>query len=200
VVQLLTWFNVKGIRASEQVLETRTPIKSATFITLSIVLALLCVEQFIAAIMIAPAHSVARQMSPERGYIAGAGMSLYLVGIGVQGIVCVCMATLTILWQYNSLERLRDTPHAHLRLCDSRHLALHLSLGMILMRTCYRLLELSGFLGGDSPLAHIEGLFYGLEVTPMLIALGVWLLVDTDMSLTSKEESYKYHEVGVSSL
>lgn len=97
------------------------------------------------------------------------GIQLYLTGIALQGLGIIYTLLVLIQATYRNVFN-RDIQH------NSILYALLSSLTLILLRTTYRLIELSAFFTGSMRfLAHSEVYFNALECAPVLLALGVWL-------------------------
>ncbi|KAH7070242.1 hypothetical protein FB567DRAFT_216965 [Paraphoma chrysanthemicola] len=176
---------------------------------LFIVIPLLAVEQLIASILIAPKH----RPSPSRQDTSTAilGLKLYLVGIGIQGIIVISTIFLALVLHRRNRDREIETYEVKEREssddCRSLHTwrlavyALLFSLAAIATRITYRLVELSGIFTGYLPvLIHKEIFFYTLECLPVLAAVGVWTCVDgsclEDWSSTSTAVGADgYHEI-----
>jgi hypothetical protein len=124
------------------------------------------------------------------------GVQFYLVGIGLQGLVMVYVLALTVALQKK--DDGRDTKRfQHTTITYT----LIISLVALLMRTAYRLVELSAFSTGYLQfLAHCEVYFYAFECMPVLTALGIWMLVgSTEVFLgSSTRGAYGYHELRMS--
>jgi hypothetical protein len=168
---------------------------------LHIVVPVLAFEQLIASVLIAPK----RRPSPSRKSTDHAmlGLQLYLGGIGVQELVVLYILALAIVL----LKRFKDrenqrTVEPSSQAWRSIPDALVFSLATLFTRIAYRLTELSGFFTGYMLfLAHHEVFFYTLECLPVLAALGVWSVVDTEVlldehsSTSSFVDGYDYHEL-----
>lgn len=172
---------------------------------LAVAVAALAVEQLIASVLIAPKN--------PKGFndTALLGLKLYVVGIGIQAVIVVYALALAATCHRNlqnskgaqdpraMMTSSQDQPSAQWR---SASYALLFSLGAILTRTAYRLVELSGLLVGRfQVLAHHEVFFYTLECLPVLAALAVWVVTDARgvldqcPSAGTSAAAYSYHAV-----
>jgi hypothetical protein len=173
---------------------------------LAVVLPILTLEQFIASILIAPKHkSSASRKSPTTAIL---GLKLYLLGIGIQELLVGC--TIILAAKINMKIGRSKTEHQHIKSSGDMPLkwrsishALLFSLAAIAIRIAYRLVELSGiFTRYLLVLMHNEVFFYTLECLPVLAALGIWMLVNTQDLLNEQllhsapGDAYSYHEVG----
>jgi len=175
---------------------------------LLVILPLLAIEQLIASLLIVPKH----QPSYSRGAsdTAMLGLRLYLVGIGIQEVIVVYTSALTVILhrsltnrevEKNQTTTTDPSDQASKRWRSILH-ALLFSLGAISTRIFYRLVELSGFFTGYLlVLAHNEVFFYTFECLPVLTALGVWAMVDTEDLLgeqtleSTPVGDYRYYRV-----
>lgn len=169
-------------------------------------IAVLTVEQLIASVLIAPKNS--------RGFNGTAilGLKLYLVGIGIQAVIVLYTLALAAT-SHRNLQDSKETQDSQEMVTSSHDqssaqwrpvfYALLFSLGAILTRTAYRLVELSGLLVGHfQVLAHHEVFFYTLECLPVLAALAIWVVTDARDVLdqsplpSTSTAAYSYHAVG----
>jgi hypothetical protein len=169
---------------------------------LLVAIPLLAVEQLIASVLIAPKRPPSNT--------ATLGLQLYLLGIGIQEVIVVYTSVLAVILHRKLTAREAPNPQAITNdpsdsastKWRSISYALLFSLGAILARIAYRLIELSGlFLGYMQFLAHNEVFFYTLECLPVLAAVGVWAIVDTELLLDQQYSdrtpvgAYRYYEV-----
>jgi hypothetical protein len=169
---------------------------------------LLAIEQVVASALIAPKHRPSSFGRHQDN--AMLGLQLYLVGIGIHEVIVAYTSALSVMLhrRLTTTEiKGQQTPAIDL----SKHAltrwrplscALLFSLGAIFTRIAYRLVELSGlFTGFLLGLAHYEVFFYTFECLPVLAALGVWAIVDTEGLLDhgppigTLTGPYSYHEV-----
>jgi hypothetical protein len=175
---------------------------------LVVVVPFLVVEQVVASMPIAPKHRPSS--SNQHHDTAMLGLQLYLVGIGIQEVIAAyTFALAVILHRRLTTTEVKgqhttviDLPNHALTRWRSLSCTLLLSLGAIFTRIAYRLVELSGlFTGFLLGLAHYEVFFYTFECLPVLAALGVWAIVDTEglldhgPSIGTLTGPYSYHEV-----
>jgi hypothetical protein len=161
---------------------------------LIVAIPLLAVEQLCASMLIAPKHRPSHfNNTPNHAML---GVQLYLVGIGLQGLLMVYALALTVALQKKDAGR--DTK-------DPQHTittyTLIISLVSLLMRTVYRLVELSAFFTGYMQfLAHSEVYFYAFECMPVLTALGIWMLMGSNEIFlgSSSRGVYGYQELRMS--
>ncbi|KAH7078112.1 hypothetical protein BKA63DRAFT_279754 [Paraphoma chrysanthemicola] len=176
---------------------------------LFIVVPLLAAEQFIASILIAPKH----RPSPSRRSTSTAllGLKLYIIGIGIQGVIVVGTILLALVLNRRNRDREPEVYEVksressdECRLLPTWHsasFALLFSLAAIATRITYRVVELSGIFTGYLPvLIHKEVFFYTFECLPVLAAVGVWTCVDGDFlgdwsSISAAVGSHGYHEI-----
>jgi hypothetical protein len=171
---------------------------------LIVIVPLLALEQLVASILIAPKrHPSSSRNTTDHAML---GLQLYLGGIGIQEVVVVYTLALAIILLRKSKDR--ENQSARRMTMDpwtkqrSISYALIFSLVALSTRIAYRLVELSGiFTGYLHFLAHNEVFFYTLECLPVLAALGVWTVVNTDALLdehgsrSSSVAAYDYHEL-----
>jgi hypothetical protein len=175
---------------------------------LLVVIPLLAVEQLIASVLIVPKHRPSP--SKEASKTAMLGLQLYLVGIGIQEVIVLYTSVLAVILHRKLTNK--EIPNPQAMTTDpfdqaspkwrSISYALLFSLGALTTRIAYRLVELSGFFTGHLlMLAHHEVFFYTLECLPVLAALGVWAVVDTEGLLDQRSSgskfvgAYSYHEI-----
>ena len=190
--------------------ETSAGISSPTLYVFMITFPPLTLVFLIAAILIAPKHLP----SPERGppsSTAMLGIKLYLGGLGIQFIMLLAALILATLLHKKTIEN-RPPPSLQMERAETGgeqgkklrkvSYALLFSLLAIDTRTVYRLVELSAFFTGFAKdLAHHEVYFYALECAPVLAAVGVWTVVDTQClflegsDVTRTRPEYVYQEV-----
>jgi hypothetical protein len=177
---------------------------------LAVVLPLLTLEQFIASVLIAPKHNPSTsRKSPDTAML---GLKLYLLGICIQELLVGYTIFLAVKISKHTGGRKVDYPLSNLSNdvqpeWRSISYALIFSLAAIAIRIAYRLIELSGiFTGYLLILMHNEVFFYTLECLPVLAAIGIWTLVDTQNLLneqfsdSASGDAYSYYEVGRESL
>lgn len=161
--------------------------------SLALAIILLSIEQLVASVMIAPKHR--KSFSVHSPNNAMFGVELYLGGIGVQFLVMVYTLALTIALHKKITDR--DT-RGRQRITVLT--ILMFSLVSLLARTIYRLIELSSFSTGYLLfLAHSEVYFYACDCSPVLIALGIWLVARIDDLSTDylPDNCYNYQELHV---
>lgn len=154
--------------------------------SLAVVITLLAVEQLAASVLIAPKGN-----SSDHAML---GVELYLGGIGLQGLVMITTLALAIALRKKLTDRANKSSRPVTIL-----VSLTFSLVFLLVRTTYRLFELSAFFTGHLQfLAHSEVYFYAFECLPVLIALGIWLFVEVDeLSAYPPDDNHTYHELHV---
>jgi hypothetical protein len=175
---------------------------------LLVVIPLLAVEQLIASVLIAPKHRPSSSRNSSNNTMFG--LQLYLGGIGVQGLIVVYTLVLAVIIlrkpKDREIQSARTTTTVPSSLAWTRprwtSYALVFSLGALLTRIVYRLVELSGFFTGYLLfLAHHEIFFYTLECLPVSAALGIWPILNTEVlindqpSCSSPVGAYSYHEL-----
>lgn len=153
---------------------------------LIIVIPLVSLEQFIAAVLIAPKHRPTAETGWEATNTGLLGVKLYLVGLAVQE--CLMLYTILPAAQLYRILRTGEGSSGRRRLLQT----FNFSQTAILLRTTYRLVELSSFATGWLQfLARSEVYFYLLECLPVLVGLGVWTVVGVDRVLDG-QASGKY--------
>jgi hypothetical protein len=134
--------------------------------------------------------------NPSRVQVAG--IWTYIGTLGFQTALVLCLLGY-ITYFYTSMQSFRKSqsltePDGKLALFL---FALCLSLGGILVRIIYRLIELPQVFQPNTMLPHKEIFFYCFEGAPIFIALAVWIVVPLGSvcEMGSTKWQYRYQEV-----
>jgi hypothetical protein len=109
------------------------------------------------------------------------GIEIYMGTIGIQGVLVLGLLGLVAAFR-SAMARAGSLQRSIYKWAQWQVLsvALYLSLGAILIRIAYRLVELSQVFRPNTLLPHKEIFFYGFETLPILISLSVWTIVPTE--------------------